>query len=84
MLPRLDAPPIGPKLRSRLAPRLHPHAPRDSQQHNDFQFGQQTIRTKVNLMVPKHSTVERVDVTAAMHEPPTGRPLALNLATLQG
>jgi Fe-S-cluster-containing dehydrogenase component len=50
---------------------------------NEFQFGRQTIRTKVNMMLPKQSTVERVDVTAAMHEPPTGRPIALNLVTLE-
>src|SRR5690348_9966394 len=51
---------------------------------NAFQFGQQTIHTKVNMMVPKQSTVERVDVTAAMHEPPTGQPMALNLVTWEG
>jgi Fe-S-cluster-containing dehydrogenase component len=49
---------------------------------NEFQFGRQTIRTKVNMMVPKHSTALRVDVTAAMHESPTGWPLALDLVTL--
>jgi Fe-S-cluster-containing dehydrogenase component len=48
---------------------------------NQFQFGRQTIRTKVNMMVPQHSSVEKVDVTAAMHESPTGRPLALTLLT---
>src|SRR6516165_4364564 len=46
---------------------------------NEFQFGLQTIRTKVNMMVPKHSSVEKVDVTAAMHEPPTGRSITLSL-----
>jgi Fe-S-cluster-containing dehydrogenase component len=51
---------------------------------NEFQFGRQTIRTKVNMMVPKQSTALRVDVTAAMHEPPTGRSLALNVVTLEG
>jgi Fe-S-cluster-containing dehydrogenase component len=51
---------------------------------NEFQFGRQTIRTKVSMMVPKHSTVERVDITVAMHEPPTGRLIALNLVTLEG
>jgi Fe-S-cluster-containing dehydrogenase component len=50
---------------------------------NEFQFGRQTIRTKVNMMVPHLSTAERVDVTAAMHEPPTGTPIALNLLTLE-
>ena len=48
---------------------------------NQFQFGRQTVRTKVNMMVPKHSAVEPVDVTAAMHEPPTGRAIALNVLT---
>jgi Fe-S-cluster-containing dehydrogenase component len=51
---------------------------------SEFQFGLQTIRTKVNMMVPKNSTLERVDVTAAMHEPPTGQPIVLNLVTLEG
>jgi Fe-S-cluster-containing dehydrogenase component len=46
---------------------------------NQFQFGRQTIITKVNMMVPKASTVERVDVTSTMHEPPTGRSIALNV-----
>jgi hypothetical protein len=40
---------------------------------NTFQFGMQTIRTKVNIMVPRDSAVEIVDVTAAMHEPTIGR-----------
>ena len=46
---------------------------------NQFQFGRQTIRTRVNMMVPRQSAVEQLDVTAAMHEPPAGRPLALTL-----
>jgi Fe-S-cluster-containing dehydrogenase component len=33
---------------------------------NQFQFGRQTIRTKVNLMVPASSTAEQLDITAAM------------------
>ena len=49
---------------------------------NQFQFGRQTISTKVNMMVPKASAVERVDVTSAMHEPPVGRSIALNVLTL--
>jgi hypothetical protein len=39
---------------------------------NTFQFGMQTIHTKVNIMVPRDSAVEIVDVTAAMHEPTIG------------
>src|SRR5438067_2172462 len=35
---------------------------------NRFRFGNQTITTKVNMMVPKHSQLRYVDVTAAMDE----------------
>src|SRR5262245_20745387 len=48
---------------------------------NQFTFGEQTIRTKVNVMVPRSSAVEQVDVTSAMHEPPPGRSISLNLLT---
>ncbi len=48
---------------------------------NRFQFGHQTITTKVNMMVPRASAAEQVDVTAAMHEPPTGRSIALTVLT---
>ena len=34
-----------------------------------FQFGNQSITTKVNLMIPIGSALEEVDVTAAMAEP---------------
>jgi len=40
---------------------------------NTFQFGRQTIRTKVNVMVPMGVRREIVDVTAAMYEPTIGR-----------
>jgi Fe-S-cluster-containing dehydrogenase component len=36
---------------------------------NSFQFGNQTITTKVNMMVPKGSRVEQLDITAAMSNP---------------
>jgi Fe-S-cluster-containing dehydrogenase component len=49
--------------------RLRPHA----KPVNTFQFGRQTIRTKVNIMVPRDAPTEIVDVTAAMHEPTIGR-----------
>lgn len=42
---------------------------------NTFHFGAQTIRTKVNVLVPKDVGIEVVDVTAAMYEPPLGRDL---------
>jgi Fe-S-cluster-containing dehydrogenase component len=56
---------------------------RRSRPINEFHFGQQTVRTKVSVMVPKDSAVEHLDVTAAMHEPPAGRTIALNVITLQ-
>ncbi len=40
---------------------------------NTFRFGEQTITTKVHMMVPKERSPEFIDVTAAMHEEPTGR-----------
>jgi Fe-S-cluster-containing dehydrogenase component len=51
---------------------------------NQFQFGRQTIRTKVNMMIPRHVAVEQLDVTAAMHAPPAGRSIALNVLTPEG
>ena len=39
---------------------------------NSFRFGLQTIRTKVNLMMPLAAPEEVVDVTAAMFEPSIG------------
>jgi Fe-S-cluster-containing dehydrogenase component len=51
---------------------------------NQFQFGGQTIRTKVNMLVPKLSAVSQVDVTAALHEPPTGASIALTVLAMEG
>jgi Fe-S-cluster-containing dehydrogenase component len=48
----------------RLRPRARPI--------NSFRFGQQLVRTKVNIMVPDDAGVEMVDVTAAMFEPTIG------------
>ena len=39
---------------------------------NQFRFGAQLIRTKVNLMVPAAAANAIVDVTAAMYEPTIG------------
>ena len=39
---------------------------------NTFKFGGQSIKTKVNLMVPKQIPVEQLDVTAAIYEPTVG------------
>jgi Fe-S-cluster-containing dehydrogenase component len=44
-----------------------------SQPINQFQFGNQSISTRVNLMVPKAARIEHLDVTAALHEPPVGQ-----------
>jgi Fe-S-cluster-containing dehydrogenase component len=47
---------------------LRPHSrPLDA-----FRFGEQTIRTKVNLMVPDASPVEQLDVLAAIDAPAIG------------
>jgi hypothetical protein len=46
---------------------------------NEFQFGEQTITTKVNMVVPAAAGASRVDVTHAMHELPTGRTVGLNI-----
>lgn len=39
---------------------------------NRFQFGAQTIRTKVNVMIPRESADAIIDVTAAMYESAVG------------
>jgi len=46
----------------RLRPRSRPI--------NQFQFGRQTITTRVNLMVPKAQRAEQLDVLAALNAPP--------------
>ena len=43
---------------------------------NRFRFGEQTITTRVNVMVPRTGAAPNViDVTAAMAEQPPGRAL---------
>ncbi|MCC6580994.1 MAG: 4Fe-4S binding protein [Phycisphaeraceae bacterium] len=39
-----------------------------------FTFGQQTITTRVRMMVPRESAITQVDVTANMFEPRAGLP----------
>jgi hypothetical protein len=46
---------------------------------NQFQFGMQTITTKVNMMVPKRSRVEHVDVTAAARSTTIGINVEANI-----
>ena len=52
---------------------------------NTFKFGRQIITTKVNLMVPKNTKIEHLDVLDAIYQPPTGREvedaLLINLST---
>ncbi|MCA9903312.1 MAG: 4Fe-4S binding protein [Anaerolineae bacterium] len=47
---------------------------------NRFQFGQQTISTKVNMMVPRDTPTEQLDVTESMHEP--NQPRTVRLAVM--
>ena len=46
---------------------------------NQFQFGAQTITTKVSMMMPKVGKAEYVDVTAAMSEVALGREITFNI-----
>jgi len=46
---------------------------------NQFKFGGQTIRTKVNMMVPIDVMPRYVDVTAAMDDRSAGKRLSLNV-----
>src|ERR1700694_3623592 len=46
---------------------------------NQFRFGEQTITTKVNMMLPKSGKAEYVDVTAAMSERGGGKTISLNI-----
>ena len=46
---------------------------------NQFRFGEQTITTKVKMMLPKSGTAEYVDVTAAMSERGIGKNISLNI-----
>jgi len=46
---------------------------------NTFQFGQQSITTKVNMMLPRRSAVKQVDVLSAMHAESPGRRVNLTV-----
>jgi Fe-S-cluster-containing dehydrogenase component len=46
---------------------------------NQFQFGNQLIRTKVNMMLPRVGHSEYVDVTAALDDQGSGKNLMLNV-----
>jgi hypothetical protein len=53
-----------------------------SQPVNRFQFGRQTITTKVNMMTPKVGQAEYVDVTAVMDEEAIGKSIFLNILSV--
>jgi Fe-S-cluster-containing dehydrogenase component len=46
---------------------------------NEFRFGEQVVATKVNMVIPRDAPCDIVDVTSAIHEPPTGRTIELNV-----
>ena len=46
---------------------------------NRFQFGEQVITTKVNMMTPKLGQSEYIDVTSAMTEQTIGKSITLNI-----
>jgi Fe-S-cluster-containing dehydrogenase component len=46
---------------------------------NTFRFGNQTVTTKVSMMVPRENLDTHLDVTAAMHDRPAGGLIALNV-----
>jgi Fe-S-cluster-containing dehydrogenase component len=46
---------------------------------NQFRFGEQTITTKVNVMLPRTAKIEYIDVTAAMSERSSGKTMSLNI-----
>lgn len=50
-----------------------------SRPNNEFQFGEQRISTKVNVMLPRESQAEYLDVTSAMNEQTSGKSILLNM-----
>jgi Fe-S-cluster-containing dehydrogenase component len=46
---------------------------------NEFRFGDQTITTKVNMMLPKTGKAEYIDVTRAMDGSGFGKTMSLNI-----
>ncbi|MCA9900909.1 MAG: 4Fe-4S binding protein [Ardenticatenaceae bacterium] len=53
----------------RLRPRSRPV--------NSFRFGNQTVTTKVSMMVPREAPVNLVDVAASLHQTPAAQTMAL-------
>lgn len=46
---------------------------------NQFQFGQQTISTRVYMMVPREEPVNLVDVATAMYQEPAAQDMAADI-----
>ncbi len=46
---------------------------------NRFQFGGQTITTKVRVLAPRDGRTEYVDVVSAMSEESSGKTIALDM-----
>ena len=55
------------------------HLRASAQPINEFHFGAQRVRTKVHMLVPRQRRSDHLDITAAMHDPPTGGDLLLNI-----
>lgn len=47
---------------------------------NSFQFGRQTIETRVQMMVPREEPISLVDVAASMYQAPAAQEMAGELA----
>jgi Fe-S-cluster-containing dehydrogenase component len=64
------------------APRAEVEAARPrSRPINEFQFGAQRVTTKVQVMVPRQSPAEQLDITSAMHDTPAPNLIALTILT---
>jgi hypothetical protein len=46
---------------------------------SSFQFGEQLITTKVNMLLPHDSNINHLDVAAAIHEGAIGNDIISNL-----
>lgn len=58
------------------------HLRKQSAPINRFRFGNQTVTTKVNMMVPRDARPEYVDVAAAMEDDSLGGDIMLNVLSI--
>ncbi len=54
-----------------------------SQPFNRFQFGNQEIHTKVQMMIPRDASPEFLDVAAAMNDDAFAKPAELNILPME-